>query len=108
MKITTRRGDIMCDIVFVICQHGIICELRHCPIFHCRGQVKEVQAKREQRFFENRHRGAKAKEKASIKAEIKDNIELLAPAAADREKALLAVSDKAKQVSCNRPEAAAD
>ncbi|CAM9747915.1 unnamed protein product, partial [Sphacelaria rigidula] len=51
-------------------------------------KVKEVQAKREQRFFQNRHRGAKAKEKASIKADIKDNIELLAPAAADREKAL--------------------
>lgn len=62
-------------------------------------QVKEVQAKREQRFFENRHRGALAKEKASIKAEIKDNIELLAPAAAtDREKTLTAISDKAKQV----------
>lgn len=61
-------------------------------------QVKEVQAKREQRFFENRHKGALAKEKASIKAEIKDNIELLAPAAAtDREKTLTALSDKAKQ-----------
>lgn len=61
-------------------------------------KVKEVQAKREQRFFENRHRGALAKEKASIKAEIKDNIELLAPAAAtDREKTLTALSDKSKQ-----------
>ena len=62
-------------------------------------QVKEVQAKRELRFFENRHKGALAKEKASIKAEIKDNIELLAPAAAeDREKTLTAIADKAKQV----------
>ncbi|CAN0088110.1 unnamed protein product [Pylaiella littoralis] len=61
-------------------------------------KVKEVQAKREQRFFENRHKGKLAKEKASIKAEIKDNIELLAPAAAqDREKTLTAISDKAKQ-----------
>lgn len=62
-------------------------------------KVKEVQAKREQRFFENRHRGAKAKEKAKIKADIKDNIELLAPAAVqDREKTLAAITDKAKQV----------
>lgn len=62
-------------------------------------QVKEVQAKRELRFFENRHKGAVAKEKAAIKAEIKDNIELLAPAAAvDREKTLTAIADKAKQV----------
>lgn len=62
-------------------------------------QVKEVQAKREQRFFENRHRGALANEKASIKAEIKDNIELLAPAASTgREKAITAISDKAKEV----------
>ncbi|CAN0153174.1 unnamed protein product [Ectocarpus sp. 6 AP-2014] len=61
-------------------------------------KVKEVQAKREKRFFENRHKGALAKEKAAIKAEIKDNIELLAPAAAvDREKTLTAFSDKAKQ-----------
>ncbi|CBJ32693.1 conserved unknown protein [Ectocarpus siliculosus] len=61
-------------------------------------KVKEVQAKREKRFFENRHKGALAKEKAAIKAEIKDNIELLAPAAAvDREKTLTAISDKAKQ-----------
>ncbi|CAN0316322.1 unnamed protein product, partial [Ectocarpus sp. 4 AP-2014] len=61
-------------------------------------KVKEVQAKREKRFFENRHKGALAKEKAGIKAEIKDNIELLTPAAAvDREKTLTAISDKAKQ-----------
>lgn len=61
-------------------------------------KVKEVQAKREQRFFENRHRGAKTKEKARIKADIRDNIELLAPAAAeDREKTLATITDKAKQ-----------
>lgn len=62
-------------------------------------KVKEVQAKREQRFFGNRHRSALAKEKASIKAEIEDNIELLAPAAvADRNKNLTSVSDRTKQV----------
>ncbi|CAN0003154.1 unnamed protein product, partial [Choristocarpus tenellus] len=61
-------------------------------------QVKEVQRQREQRFFENRFRGAKAKEKAAIKAEIADNIELIAPAAANREKALLNITEKAKQV----------
>lgn len=41
----------------------------------------------------------------SIKAEIKDNIELLAPAAVqDREKALTAIADRAKQVnvSCTK------
>ncbi|CAN0164751.1 unnamed protein product [Discosporangium mesarthrocarpum] len=60
-------------------------------------RVKEVQQKREQRFFENRFRGAKAKEKAAIKAEIADNIELIAPAAANREKALLNLTEKARQ-----------
>jgi len=40
---------------------------------------------------------AKLKEKTAIQLEIKDSIELLAPAAADREKALVNVLSKVRQ-----------
>ncbi|CAM9237491.1 unnamed protein product, partial [Phaeothamnion confervicola] len=56
----------------------------------------KVQKKREQRFFEMRHKDRAAKEKAEIREQISQNIELIAPAAADREKTLVNVRERAK------------
>ena len=56
-------------------------------------KVTEVQAQREKRFFDVRHKDKAAKEKAAIRAEVEQSIELLVPAAADREKALANVKE---------------
>lgn len=51
-------------------------------------RVAEIRARREERFFERRMRKAKVTQKDQLRAEIKTGIDLLVPAAADREKAL--------------------
>jgi large subunit ribosomal protein L24e len=56
-------------------------------------KVTEVQEKREQRFFDVRHKDKAAKEKAAIRVEVEQSIELLVPAAANREKALANVKE---------------
>jgi large subunit ribosomal protein L24e len=51
-------------------------------------RVAEIKSKREERFFERRMRVAKVQQKQQLRQEIKTGIELIAPAAADREKAI--------------------
>ncbi|CAM9135659.1 unnamed protein product [Chrysoparadoxa australica] len=60
-------------------------------------KVQEVKGAREARFHQLRHKDAKSKEKAAIKAEIQQNIELMVPAAADREKAMANIREKVKK-----------
>ncbi|KAG5188383.1 RL30, ribosomal protein 30 60S large ribosomal subunit [Tribonema minus] len=60
-------------------------------------KVTEVQAQREKRFFDVRHKDKAAREKAAIRTEVEQNIELLVPAAADREKALANVKEVIRQ-----------
>lgn len=59
-------------------------------------KVQAVQVQREQRFFDLRHKDKKSKEKAAIRATVEQNIELLVPAAANREKALANVKEAIK------------
>ena len=51
-------------------------------------KVSEVQNKRQDMFFKMRMRAHKGVQREQIRAEIKKGIELIAPAAADREKAI--------------------
>jgi len=60
-------------------------------------KIKAIQQRRGEAFYKTRMRGAKLKEKAALQVEIKDSIELLAPAAGSREKALVNVVAKARQ-----------
>lgn len=60
-------------------------------------KIKAIQQRREEVFYNNRMRAAKLKEKEALRVEIKDSIELLAPAAGSREKALVNVVAKARQ-----------
>lgn len=60
-------------------------------------KIKAIQQRREEVFYKNRMRAAKLKEKEALRVEIKDSIELLAPAAGSREKALVNVVAKARQ-----------
>ncbi|CAM9457226.1 unnamed protein product, partial [Heterosigma akashiwo] len=68
-------------------------------------KVKQIQTKREEQFYRNRHprsfyrncnEDVKAKEKKVIRAEIAAGAELLKPAAAVRDTALLNAKEKAK------------
>jgi hypothetical protein len=60
-------------------------------------KVSEIQQKRQAMFFKMRMRAHKVTQKNIIKAEIKKGIELLVPAAADREKALAMATKKIVQ-----------
>mmetsp|Transcript_20291 Transcript_20291/g.29984 ORF Transcript_20291/g.29984 Transcript_20291/m.29984 type:complete len:167 (+) Transcript_20291:86-586(+) len=59
-------------------------------------KIGNVQEQREKRFFEFRNKEKVANEKASIRADIEKNIELVIPAAADREKAMKEIREKVK------------
>ena len=68
-------------------------------------KVTEVQSAREQRYFDVRHKDKAAREKAAIRAEVAQGIDLLAPAAADREKALANVKEVIRQKEANNAHA---
>jgi hypothetical protein len=51
-------------------------------------RVTEIQQKRQQMFYKLRMKAHKVTQREIIKAEIKKGIEILAPAAADKEKVL--------------------
>lgn len=57
-------------------------------------KVSEVQEKRQALFFKMRMKAHKGMQRDQIKAEIKKGIEILAPAAADREKAISIATQK--------------
>jgi len=57
-------------------------------------KVSEVQHKRQDMFYKMRMRAHKSTQRDQVRAEIEKGIEILAPAAADREKALANVTTK--------------
>ena len=57
-------------------------------------KVSEIQSKRQELFFKMRMKAHKATQRQIIKAEIKNGIEIIAPAAADREKAIAIATKK--------------
>jgi hypothetical protein len=57
-------------------------------------RVSEIRHKRQDMFFKMRMRAHKGMQREQIRAEIKKGIEILAPAAADREKALTLATKK--------------
>lgn len=57
-------------------------------------KVSEIQSKRQELFFKMRMKAHKATQREIIKAEIKNGIEIIAPAAADREKAIAIATKK--------------
>ena len=59
-------------------------------------RVEQVRTKREQRFFDNRMKDAKAEKKKQARVEIEKSIELLAPAVATREEVMRNVVDSAR------------
>ncbi|KAJ1418014.1 ribosomal protein L24e-domain-containing protein [Ochromonadaceae sp. CCMP2298] len=59
-------------------------------------KVSEVQTKRQDMFYKMRMRAHKVTQREVIKAEIKRGIEILAPAAADKEKAIAIATNKIK------------
>jgi hypothetical protein len=60
-------------------------------------RVNEIQQRRQELFFKMRMKAHKVTQRAHIKAEIKKGIELLAPAAANKEKVLEAAKQKIAQ-----------
>mmetsp|Transcript_12830 Transcript_12830/g.16849 ORF Transcript_12830/g.16849 Transcript_12830/m.16849 type:complete len:175 (+) Transcript_12830:197-721(+) len=62
-------------------------------------KIKQIQSKREEQFYKNRFKDAKAREKKAIKAEIAAGIELIKPAAAVRDTAILHAKEKAKEAA---------
>ncbi len=58
-------------------------------------RVSEIQRKRQDMFFKMRMRAHKAAQKSVIKATIKKGIEILAPAAADKE---IAIANATKKI----------
>ena len=67
-------------------------------------KVSEIQSKRQEMFFKMRMRAHKVTQREIVKAEIKNGIEILAPAAADRERAL-ALATKTISVRQRKQEA---
>lgn len=65
-------------------------------------RVDEIQKKRQEMFFKMRMRAHKSTQRAVIQAEIKRGIDILAPAAANKEVAL----EKAKQKVAQRKQKA--
>jgi hypothetical protein len=70
-------------------------------------RVGEIRARREEMFFERRMKDANKVKVSQAKAELKESIELLVPAAADKEKVLLNVVEAAKLRASAKKEAAA-
>ena len=60
-------------------------------------KVTSIQKKREEIFYKNRMREGRAKEREAIKLDIAQNIELLAPAAANKEKVLQKIITKDRE-----------
>lgn len=60
-------------------------------------RVSEIQTKRQDMFYKMRMRAHKATQREVIRAEIKKGIEILAPAAADKEKAIAIATQKIAQ-----------
>ena len=71
-------------------------------------KIRDIQKKREESYYKNRMKDAKLKEKEAMKIEVRDNIELLAPAAGSREKALVNVLVKSKQKAAVRNSGASE
>ena len=59
-------------------------------------RVAEIRGRREEMFYEKRMKDAHKASVRADKVELKQNIELLVPAAGDKEKVLLNVVEKAK------------
>jgi len=59
-------------------------------------RVGEIRARREEMFFERRMKDAKKQQIKEAKVELKESIELIVPAAANKEKVLLNVVETAK------------
>lgn len=59
-------------------------------------KVQEIKETREERFFANRMKDAKAEKKKQVRVEIEKSIELLAPAVAKREEVMRNVVDSAR------------
>eukprot|EP00600_Ochromonadales_sp_CCMP1393_P008747 CAMPEP_0174970876 /NCGR_PEP_ID=MMETSP0004_2-20121128/9666_1 /TAXON_ID=420556 /ORGANISM="Ochromonas sp., Strain CCMP1393" /LENGTH=117 /DNA_ID=CAMNT_0016220735 /DNA_START=189 /DNA_END=542 /DNA_ORIENTATION=- len=60
-------------------------------------KVSEVQSKRQDMFYKMRMRAHQVKQREVIKAEIKKGIEILAPAASNKEKAIAIATKKISQ-----------
>ena len=58
-------------------------------------KVSEIQYKRQDLFFKMRMRAHKGEKKEQVRAEIKKGINIIAPAAANREKAIAIATRKA-------------
>ena len=61
---------------------------------HAMKKVSEVQAKRQEMFYKMRMRASKVIQRQMIKADIKKGLEIIVPAAADREKAIANATKK--------------
>ncbi len=59
-------------------------------------RVGEIRERREAMYFERRMKDAKKVQLKQAKVELRENIELLVPAAADKQKVLLNVVEAAK------------
>ena len=71
-------------------------------------RVGEIRSRREEMFYQRRMKEAHKQETKASKIELKENIELLVPAAGDREKVLLNVVETAKlKASAKKAKAAA-
>ncbi len=64
--------------------------------------MEKVKEARDKRFFDSRHKDKAAREKSLIRADIKDSIELLVPAATSRERALLTSKEMIKEIAAKR------
>jgi hypothetical protein len=60
-------------------------------------KISEIQTKRQDMFYKMRMRAHKAVQREVIRAEIKKGIDILAPAAADKEKAISIATKKIVQ-----------
>lgn len=60
-------------------------------------KVSEIQSKRQDMFFQMRMRAHKVTQREVIRAEIKNGMDILAPAAADKEKLIALATNKIAQ-----------
>lgn len=70
-------------------------------------RVGEIRSRREEMFYQRRMKDAHKQETKASKIELKENIELLVPAAGDKEKVLLNVVEAAKLKSATKKARAA-
>lgn len=61
---------------------------------HAMKRVAEIQSKRQAMFYKMRMKAHKVAQRAYIRAEIKKGIDILAPAAADKERAISIATKK--------------